>query len=118
MIEPPDPRVLQANERTLLAWIRTGLAAMAFGFVLERSEAIQGLVAQHRGGGRSAIALLGVALVVLGAVANVVATVDFLRVRRAIVRGEIGAPAAVGGPALAAVVSIAGLALAALLIAR
>ena len=32
----PDPRVFLAAERTLLAWIRTGLTVMAFGFVLAR----------------------------------------------------------------------------------
>jgi putative membrane protein len=31
-----DPRVRFAAERTLLAWIRTGLAMMGFGFVLAR----------------------------------------------------------------------------------
>lgn len=31
-----DPRVLFAAERTLLAWMRTGLTLMGFGFVIER----------------------------------------------------------------------------------
>ena len=31
-----DPRVYFAAERTLLAWIRTGIAIMAFGFVVAR----------------------------------------------------------------------------------
>ena len=31
-----DPRVYFAAERTLLAWIRTGLAFMGFGFVVAR----------------------------------------------------------------------------------
>ena len=34
--EPEDPRVRFAGERTLLAWIRTGLAMMGFGFVVAR----------------------------------------------------------------------------------
>ena len=29
-----DPRVLFAAERTLLAWVRTGLALMGFGFLV------------------------------------------------------------------------------------
>ena len=31
-----DPRVFFVAERTLMAWNRTGLTLMAFGFVLER----------------------------------------------------------------------------------
>jgi uncharacterized membrane protein YidH (DUF202 family) len=31
-----DPRVFFAAERTLLAWTRTGITLMAFGFVIER----------------------------------------------------------------------------------
>jgi len=32
----PDPRVLLAADRTLLAWVRSGLALMGFGFVVAR----------------------------------------------------------------------------------
>lgn len=43
-----DPRVFFAAERTLLAWIRTGLTVMAFGFVVARfGLVLRMLAAQH-----------------------------------------------------------------------
>ncbi len=32
----PDPRIFFAAERTLLAWVRTGITIMALGFVISR----------------------------------------------------------------------------------
>ena len=42
---PADPRVYMAAKRTFLAWIRTGIAFMAFGFVVDRF----GLFLRERG---------------------------------------------------------------------
>ena len=68
-----DPRVLFAAERTLLAWQRTALALMGFGFVVERfgllmrMASVQPLSASQRG-----FSLwLGVGLLVGAAVAAV-----------------------------------------------
>ncbi|PSR29735.1 MAG: hypothetical protein C7B46_18365 [Sulfobacillus benefaciens] len=36
--EFPDPRTLLANERTFLSWLRTGIALMAFGFVVSKFD--------------------------------------------------------------------------------
>jgi putative membrane protein len=39
-----DPRVLFAGERTLLAWNRSSLALIAFGFLIERSGLLLSVV--------------------------------------------------------------------------
>ncbi|MDP1529264.1 MAG: DUF202 domain-containing protein [Rhodoferax sp.] len=62
-----DPRVFFAAERTLLAWNRTGLTLMAFGFVLERFGLFMHLLYPHPGrSGRDVSFWLGVAFIVLG----------------------------------------------------
>jgi putative membrane protein len=67
-----DPRVFFASERTLLAWIRTGLALMALGFVVARFglfitvlSASPTLVQAHRIN-HALSSVLGITLVVLG----------------------------------------------------
>ena len=45
-----DPRVFFAAERTLLAWVRTGLTIMAFGFVVARFGLFLRLLASQQPG--------------------------------------------------------------------
>jgi putative membrane protein len=98
---PPEEtlRLHQANERTLLAWVRTGIALMAFGFAIARFgvflRQVAGLgatPAPHGGGIGSG--WVGAALVALGMLANLLATLRFASIRRAIERGSVGAPSA------------------------
>lgn len=66
MSELNDPRVFFAAERTLLAWNRTALALMAFGFVIERF-----------GLADLGSLWIGVAFIVLGAVVSIVSVLQF-----------------------------------------
>jgi putative membrane protein len=82
-----------ANERTMLAWIRTGIALMAFGFAIARFGLFLREVAQvgqvhFHGSTGLGSAWFGVALVVLGLVTNASATVRYARLRRAITEGR------------------------------
>jgi putative membrane protein len=76
-----------ANERTLLAWIRTGIAFMAFGFAIARFGLFLREVArvgQARVAHETGSSWFGVVLVVLGLVTNAAATVRYARTRNAI----------------------------------
>lgn len=66
-----DPRVYFAAERTLLAWLRTGIGVMAFGFVVARFGLFLRLLhAQGDAGmGHGISPYLGTCLVLLGAAA-------------------------------------------------
>jgi putative membrane protein len=80
----PDPRVFFAAERTLLAWLRTGLTVMGLGFVVARFGLFLRLLAQHpqpAAGDQHIVAsaILGVLFVIAGAVAILVATAQHRR---------------------------------------
>lgn len=72
-----DPRVFLAAERTLLAWVRTGLAMMGFGFFVARLELLDG--GPSRAGGAHLSLWSGVGLVVFGAAVNIIAAVQHAR---------------------------------------
>ena len=87
-----DPRVLFAAERTFLAWIRTGLALMGFGFVVARFGIfLQQLVLDRgfepaRSTGVSVI--LGVCLVATGVMTCLASAWRHLLLVRALKKGE------------------------------
>ena len=96
----PDTRFLLANERTLLAWIRTGLALMAGGGAV--------FAVSPRIAGRT---FLAVVLVVLGVAASFSGAIRFRHTDRAIRTGD--APPAPRAPyLLAASVAAVGVVLA------
>jgi putative membrane protein len=87
-----DPRVYMAAERTFLAWIRTGVALIGFGFVVARF----GLFLREIGGPgaslpevRLGLSLpVGIALVLLGILVTGGATLRHRRYVKALRDGE------------------------------
>ena len=82
-----DVRFLLANERTLLAWLRTALTLLAGGVALAQFA-----------GERRALAVIGIVLMMLGSVAGVVGYLRYRAAERAIRAGRLPAPG--HGPAL------------------
>jgi putative membrane protein len=89
---PEDPRVRFAGERTLLAWIRTGLAMMGFGFVVARFGLFLREIAaadNARPVVSTGISLwIGLGLVTLGVIVNLLAGLQHARFLRRLSRGE------------------------------
>ncbi|MBP8814426.1 MAG: DUF202 domain-containing protein [Laribacter sp.] len=78
-----DPRVYSAAERTLLAWVRTGIAIMAMGFVISRFGLFLALQAfemhLHATVSHPVSGMLGFAFAALGATLIAIAAVHHAR---------------------------------------
>jgi len=76
-----DPRVFFAAERTLLAWVRTGIAAIGLGFVVARFAMFHRLLdpALATVSPTGPTVVMGTALVLLGAFSSAVAAWQFHR---------------------------------------
>lgn len=106
-----------ANERTFLAWIRTAIAVMAFGFLIERFDLFLRFASRdmphaiqpaHTGLAN----FIGILFVVIGLLMMIVSTIRFYKTEK-----EIDSPMPVSGPssrfdlALSVLVSLLGSAL-------
>jgi putative membrane protein len=88
-----------ANERTFLAWVRTAIAIMAFGFVVEKFDLFLSLAAREMAsrqpavhltsaGGQTFGNIAGLALIVIGCATLVLAIVRFHKTGRDIDRQD------------------------------
>ena len=116
-----DPRIYYAAERTLLAWIRTGLALMGFGFVVARFGLFLreiGSVAADIPVRSSGFSLwTGTVLVLIGVIVNLTSAVQYVRIVRDLNEGrDMTGRLSTLGVGLAALLCVAGLAMAVYLV--
>ena len=112
-----DPRVYFAAERTLLAWVRTGLGVMALGFVVERFGLFLALFAAQAAGSPAASlrfsTSIGVGLALCGATVIAYAARQHARYVRTLPAGDLPPGYRPGfAPSFAVVIAAIGAALA------
>lgn len=80
-----------AAERTLLAWVRTALAMMGFGFVVARFGLfLQQIAAVEHAPRPSGLSIwIGGSLIVLGVLTGLLAAANHVRLLRQLARGEV-----------------------------
>jgi putative membrane protein len=107
-----------ANERTFLAWVRTAIAVMAFGFVIERFDlflrvmAPQAALKQLAPHGQKFANAAGLTFIAIGVVMVVISGVRFVRTTKAIDLEEtLPSPGERFDLALSALIGLLGVAL-------
>jgi putative membrane protein len=115
-----SPSDYLAAERTFLAWIRTGLALMGFGFVVARFGLFLREIAMtthdHPLESTGASLWMGTALLLLGVAVNVAASINHVRLIGRLNRGERAGRPSAFAIAVALTLALLGLGLAAYLV--
>jgi len=96
MIEPNKPdtsREHLANERTFLAWIRTSIGIMAFGFVVVKfalfvKQISMMLGEEHIVPSRGYSGIIGIVLVVMGTLTTILSYISYKRTEKQINEGN------------------------------
>jgi len=105
-------RVHMANERTMLAWLRTALGLMVLGFVVHRFNLFTREMARLSPGVARQVSIpsihLGLWLIILGSLVGLLSAVRFLVVERQIEHGTYH-PSALFSISLALVLAAVGL---------
>jgi putative membrane protein len=107
-----------ANERTFLAWVRTAIAVMAFGFVIERFDLFLQIAApqlaqkQLSSHGQMLANLAGLAFIAIGVAMVAIANLRFVRTSKEIEsEQEVPSPGERFDLALGALIGLLGVAL-------